>query len=124
MSRIRGKDTKLELLLRKALWANGLRYRLKNSLPGRPDIVFPRRRLVIFVDGCFWHGCSAHCQIPEKNRIFWEKKLSRNMERDKEVGHLIELEGWEVLRFWEHTIKNDLSGCVARVVQAVHATGC
>lgn len=120
MSRIRGKDTKPELLLRKALWANGLYYRLKNKLPGRPDMVFPGRRLVIFVDGCFWHGCPEHCQMPETNRAFWQKKLSKNMERDKEVNLLLKQESWRLLRFWEHEIRNDLSWCVERVTRAFH----
>lgn len=118
MSRIRGKNTKPEVLLRKALWETGLRYRLKNKLPGRPDIVFPGRRLAIFVDGCFWHVCPEHCQMPATNRAFWEKKLSKNMARDKEVNRLLEQEDWRVLRFWEHEVKNDLHGCVKCVLQA------
>lgn len=122
MSRIRGKHTKPELLLRKALWAKGLRYRLKNRLVGRPDIVFPSKRLAIFVDGCFWHGCPVHCRVPETNRLFWEEKLSRNMNRDNEVNRMLKQENWRVLRFWEHEIKKSLSGCVDRTFEAIQET--
>lgn len=122
MSRILGKNTKPEQLLRKALWATGLRYRLKNRLLGRPDMLFPNKRLAIFVDGCFWHGCFEHCQLPKTNQVFWQKKLSKNTKRDKEVNRLLKQDGWRVLRFWEHEVKHDLSGCVERVLQAFHDT--
>jgi len=118
MSRIQGKNTKPEILLRKALWKTRLRYRLKNKLAGRPDIVFPGRRIAVFVDGCFWHGCPEHCQMPATNKGFWKKKLLKNKARDKEVNRILEQEGWRVLRFWEHEIKNELPGCVKRVLQA------
>ena len=118
MSRIRGKNTKPELLLRKALWSRKLRYRLKNSLPGRPDIIFPGRQLAVFVDGCFWHGCPDHFQMPEVNRAFWKEKLRKTKIRDNEVNHMLIKRGWKVLRFWEHEIKADLSDCVDRVLQA------
>lgn len=123
MSRIRGKNTKPELFLRKALWEKGFRYRLKNNLPGRPDIVFPGRRLAVFVDGCFWHKCPQHCQIPEENRVFWREKLSRNRTRDEEVNHMLGQKNWKVLRFWEHDIKADLSECVKQVLQALQEAG-
>lgn len=118
MSRIRGKNTKPELLLRKGLWAKGLRYRLKSTLIGKPDIIFPGRHLAIFVDGCFWHGCPKHCQMPVENRAFWEEKLLRNKARDQEVNLMLIQQGWKVLRFWEHEIKTGLSECVERVSQA------
>ncbi len=115
MSRIRGKNTKPEISLRKALWAAGFRYRLKNRLPGRPDIVFPGKRLAVFVDGCFWHRCPRHCRVPTTNREFWENKLGKNVQRDKDVKMLLERQGWEVVRFWEHEIKESVSKCVERV---------
>lgn len=115
MSRIQGKNTKPEVALRKALWNNGLRYRLKNKLPGRPDLYFPGKKIAIFVDGCFWHGCPEHCNMPETNSSFWKKKLSKNKERDKFVNQTLEDEGWCVIRFWEHEIKNDLEDCVKRI---------
>lgn len=117
MSRIRGKNTKPEILLRKELWALGFRYRIKNKLPGHPDVVFPRKRVAVFIDGCFWHCCPKHCKMPETNRDFWEKKLHRNVERDKEVTRKLKKDGWKVIRFWEHQIKSDLISCVNRIVR-------
>jgi DNA mismatch endonuclease (patch repair protein) len=107
MSRIRGKDTGPEVMLRKALWALGLRYRLANSLPGRPDFVFLRERVGVFVDGCFWHGCPAHGVKPKTNKEFWRRKLSGNIRRDRKVGRQLRAQGWKVVRVWEHEIRND-----------------
>lgn len=115
MSRIRGKDTKPEIVLRKLLWAAGCRYRLKNRLPGRPDIVFPRSKLAVFVDGCFWHGCPKHAVMPKTNRAFWRKKLSRNMQRDREVNHQLRKMGWRVVRLWEHQVDTKPGWCSATI---------
>mgnify|MGYP003563387336 CR=1 FL=1 len=119
MSRIKGKNTKPEIILRQALWAAGMRYRLKNKLPGHPDLFFPGKKIAIFVDGCFWHGCPEHSQIPKANRNFWEEKLSKNKERDKEVNRILEGDGWHVLRFWEHEVKQELASCVKLVSEAL-----
>lgn len=119
MSRIRGKDTKPEFLLRKALWRAGYRYRLKSRLTGRPDIVFPGKKVAIFVDGCFWHGCPEHRTQPKTNSEFWRKKLSRNIMRDKEVTAQLESDGWCVLRFWEHMIKGDVGLVVVKIQKAL-----
>lgn len=104
MSRIRGKDTKPELTLRRLLHAKGLRYRLHSAhLPGKPDLVFPRYRAVVFVHGCFWHG-HASCRIanqPKSNSAFWEGKFTRNRERDARNGEMLERAGWRVLVVWE-----------------------
>jgi len=117
MSRIRGKNTKPELYLRKELWARGLRYRLKSNLIGKPDIVFPGKHLAIFVDGCFWHGCPEHSQMPKSNQPFWTDKLTKNKLRDQTVNSLLREQGWIVLRFWEHEVKRALPECVDRVVK-------
>lgn len=85
MSQIRGRDTKPEIWLRKQLWALGLRYTLESRLPGKPDMVFPRYRVVVFVDGCFWHGCPKHLVKPKTNRSFWLKKINLNRVRDRKV---------------------------------------
>lgn len=116
MSHIRGKNTKPEILLRKALWHRGLRYRKKyKMLPGSPDIVITRYHIVVFVDGDFWHA-KGHQECPgeqiESNKDFWQKKLKRNVERDKEVNDTLTDMGWLVLRFWESDIKKDLQKCV------------
>lgn len=104
MSRIRGKDTKLEMRVRRIIWSMGLRYRLhRRDLPGCPDLVFANRRKVIFIHGCFWHrheGCSAS-RIPKSNVDFWADKLEKNRLRDVTVqSHLREM-GWNVLVVWE-----------------------
>lgn len=103
MARIRGKDTKPELILRRALHARGLRYRLHDrDLPGRPDLVFPSRRAVIFVHGCFWHGhdCSLF-KIPRSNGEFWEAKIGRNQHHDRRASDALGERGWRILTVWE-----------------------
>ncbi|MET0084739.1 MAG: very short patch repair endonuclease [Sedimenticola sp.] len=117
MSKIKGKDTKPELLLRKALWKKGLRYRIHYKLPGRPDIAFVGKRLAIFVDGCFWHGCPEHGVSPKSRSEFWKKKLERNRERDKEVNEALAEDGWLVMRFWEHEIMDDLPSVVRKIAR-------
>lgn len=117
MSCIRGKDTKPEILLRKSLWAAGFRYRLKNALPGRPDLVFQSRRVVLFVDGCFWHRCPEHYQAPKNNAEFWRQKIDGNVSRDKEISALLESMGWTVVRIWEHQIRTDLEATLTELIE-------
>ena len=117
MSQNKAKDTKPEILLRKALWKKGLRYRLKNKLPGRPDIIFPKRRLAIFVDGCFWHGCPEHYQSPNNRSEYWHNKLIENRERDIRSNSLLEGRGWTVIRVWEHEVTSHLDQCVNRILK-------
>jgi DNA mismatch endonuclease (patch repair protein) len=104
MAKIRSKDTKPELLLRHALHESGYRYRIHDRrLPGRPDLVFPRRKKVIFVHGCFWHGhnCPVGARLPKSNTEFWEQKRLKNRARDvQQLGNLAAL-GWEALVVWE-----------------------
>ena len=121
MSRIRGRDTKPELMLRRALWQGGLRYRLHCRLPGRPDIVFPARRIAVFVDGCFWHQCPEHATLPKNNRAFWQAKLEGNRRRDAEVNALLRAEGWTVLRIWEHEIRRNASHVAERIARMIRA---
>ena len=121
MQHIRSKDTKAEILLRKALWQKGLRYR-KNVkvLPGKPDIVFTKHKIVIFVDGDFWHA-RGHEKNPgeqiDTNKNYWITKLKRNVARDRYVNELLLEQGWLVLRFWESDIKNDLDNCVEEIMK-------
>lgn len=121
MSRIRGQNTGPEILLRKKLWLDGVRYRVRNTLPGRPDIVIHRFKTAIFVDGCFWHGCPEHGHIPKSNREYWEGKLRKNMGRDEKNTKLLESQGWKVLRIWEHEIKDNLESVSERVRQSLLA---
>jgi len=105
MSKIRSKDTKIEILFRKALWKKGFRYR-KNSAKyfGKPDIVLPKYKTVIFVDSCFWHNCPKHGYLPKSNLKYWRKKIERNKERDKEVGRHYKKIDWKIFRIWEHDL--------------------
>ncbi|MCB9789036.1 MAG: very short patch repair endonuclease [Deltaproteobacteria bacterium] len=120
MSRIRGKDTTPERRLRSALWAAGLRYRLHARTPiGRPDVVFAGRRVAVFIDGCFWHGCPYHYVRPRSRAGFWAAKLASNVARDRRQTLALEELGWSVVRVWEHEVRDDLPVAVARVQAAV-----
>ena len=108
MSHVRGKDTKPEVMVRQFLFAQGFRYRLyRKDLPGKPDIVLPKYRTVIFINGCFWHGHSGckYATIPKANHDFWLAKISGNIERDKtNYAKLFEL-GWKVVEIWQCELK-------------------
>lgn len=103
MARVGSRDTKPELLIRKGLHALGFRYRLHvKDLPGKPDLVFPRYKSVIQVNGCFWHGHSCpRCRMPSSNGEYWNRKVARNKERDAENRQLLLDDGWRVLTIWE-----------------------
>lgn len=107
MSKVRSKDSKIEIEFRKKLWRAGFRYRknAKNYF-GKPDIVLPKYKTVIFVDSCFWHGCKKHGSMPKTRKEFWEVKIKRNMARDREVNRYYRREGWCLFRIWEHEAKN------------------
>ena len=121
MSRIRSKNTSPELSLRKSLWKRGLRYRCHARVCGiRPDLVFVGPRVVVFVDGCFWHGCPDHYVRPRTRTRFWQEKLRRNTERDRLQTELLEAEGWTVLRIWEHEVFEELAQAASMVVGVVN----
>lgn len=121
MARVKSKNTALEVTLRKALWHRGARYRLRQKLPGSPDLVFIGARLVVFVDGCFWHGCPEHHTFPKANAEFWRAKLERNLARDRRVDQeLVDL-GWTVVRIWGHEVERDLEHAVERVLCEMHS---
>jgi DNA mismatch endonuclease (patch repair protein) len=103
MAQVRSKDTSPEIFVRKALHGEGFRYKLHdNKLPGRPDIVLPRYRTVVFVNGCFWHGHNCeHFRPPNSNREYWDKKIERNRTRDKAVKAALRHEGWKTRVIWE-----------------------
>lgn len=118
MSRVKGKDSKIETLFRKELWKQAFRYR-KNSSEyfGKPDLALPKYKTVIFIDSCFWHGCKKHCRMPSSNVAYWTRKIERNKNRDKQVNNFYRKKGWNLLRIWEHSIKNDFGNCVQRVCE-------
>ena len=120
MSKIRSKNTKPELILRRALWQEGIRYRLNvKNLPGKPDIVIGRAKLAIFVDGEFWHGFDWENKKLKiiANRNYWIPKIEKNIARDFKNIKDLDSQGYLVLRFWEHQIKKDTSNCVAQILQ-------
>jgi len=81
-----------------------LGWRRNYPLIGKPDFSFPKQRLVVFVDGCFWHGCLKHCRIPVTNRKYWEHKIARNLKHDKVINRELRQRGWDVIRIWEHNL--------------------
>ncbi len=120
MAAIKSCDTKIELLLRKALWKNSIRYR-KNCkyLPGKPDIAITRYKIAIFCDGDFWHGREFYKREVKTNTRFWHDKIKRNMERDLQNTILLRDMKWVVIRFWGSEIKRDVDKCVKQVLELV-----
>ncbi|MBA2595541.1 MAG: very short patch repair endonuclease [Chloroflexia bacterium] len=128
MAAVRNRNSTAELAVRRRLWANGLRYRLNVKLPGKPDLVFPARRVAVFIDGDLWHGNSwrirglpsIEAQFPTRTE-WWVAKITRNMQRDREVNEQLILAGWAVLRYWESDALAD-PNAVARAI-ATHVRG-
>jgi DNA mismatch endonuclease (patch repair protein) len=117
MQRVRSRDTKPELKVRRMVFSMGYRYRLHRAdLPGKPDLVFPGKRKVIFVHGCFWHGhnCKSGLKQPKTNESYWARKLQRNHDRDIEHERALRESGWESMTVWECELK-DLDALRTRV---------
>ena len=109
MAAIKGKDTKPEMIVRKYLFSRGLRFRVQvKKLQGTPDIVLPKYKIVVFVNGCFWHGHEGckYFRLPKSNVEFWREKIERNIERDKESMKALFDLGWKVIRVWECELRN------------------
>ena len=124
MQHIRAKDTGIEVKLRKALWKKGYRYRKNvDSLPGKPDIVLTKYKIVIFCDGEFFHGKDWEILKPRleksNNSEYWIKKISRNRERDEEINKQLLFQGWTVIRFWGKDIQKNTEECVRVIEEAV-----
>ena len=132
MRQVKGKDTTPELLLRKALWRRGHRYRLHDRrLPGSPDIVFTRAKVAVFVDGDFWHGAQwrhrgktslAHQLEQVNNKAYWMTKIEKNMARDKRNNATLRRLGWRVIRVWESSLKQSVKRQVTRIERALAVT--
>lgn len=121
MQRNRGRDTSPELAVRRVLHAAGLRYRVDFAPLGgrrRADIVFTRKRIAVFIDGCFWHGCPTHATRPKANADYWGPKLDRNIERDLETTASLQSAGWTVLRFWEHEASTEVAETISKAVRS------
>lgn len=125
MAKVRQKGTGAEIELRRELYRNGLRYRVGYVVLRRPrrvaDIVFPRRKIAIFVDGCFWHGCPQHATWPKRNAEFWREKIEANRQRDADTNERLRSIGWTVLRFWSHESPTEAARVVAHVVAMIDA---
>ena len=122
MQAIKSKDSSIELMLRRELWARGLRYRKNDkSVFGHPDLTFKRKKIAVFVDGEFWHGHNWKVRKSElkSNQEYWIPKIERNMQRDKEVTEKLKAEGWRVTRLWGKEVKADVSACADRVETAI-----
>jgi len=123
MSRVRGKDTLPELFLRRALSEAKIRgYRLHYKLLGKPDIVFSKKKIAIFIDGCFWHKCPKCFSSPQTNRIFWLKKINSNVKRDKFVDLELKKKGWKVIRIWEHELEKNINKYLRGIVLTFNKT--
>ena len=111
-----------ERRLRLAMVSNGLRgWKLNaDDLPGKPDIVFERERLVIFVDGCFWHGCPKCYRRPQSNQNYWDRKVARNIRRDKTKRRELRRLGWRVIQLWEHDFKLSAAGPIRKIERGLH----
>lgn len=120
MSSIGSVDTEPEILLRKELWNDGLRYRLHRRVAGTtPDVVFVGPKVAVFVDGCFWHGCPDHYTAPRHNAEFWATKLEKNQNRDERDNRRLEDSGWTVIRVWECEVKSNLASVVENIKGAI-----
>ncbi|NYF77976.1 very short patch repair endonuclease [Granulicella arctica] len=127
MAAVRSKHTEPELVVRKIVYGLGYRYRLHwEKLPGKPDLVFPGKRKVIFVHGCFWHGHDCiRGRLPSTNLDFWEQKVGKNKERDSRVRNQLEAQGWNVLTLWQCRLKeaSELKQTIVRFLKTSHDEG-
>jgi DNA mismatch endonuclease (patch repair protein) len=114
MSRIKGTDTKPENLLAEKLRKSKIKFKKYPKLLGKPDFLV-EKDTVVFVDGCFWHGCPKHYREPKTKKKFWLPKIMKNMQRDKEVARKLKKEGYIVVRFWEHEVEKNLDGCIRKL---------
>ena len=117
MSKIKSKDTKIEIEFRKVIWKAGFRYR-KNPKGyfGKPDLVLKKYKTVIFIDSCFWHGCKKHCRLPSTRKNYWIPKIERNKQRDKEVNRHYKKIDWRIIRVWEHDINKNFNRTICKTV--------
>lgn len=121
MSQIRGRGNKdTELAMMKLLRQHRITcWRRHQKVFGKPDFIFRRVRLALFVDGCFWHGCPKHCKIPAGNRPFWKKKFAANNARDRRVNRMLRKLGWLVVRIWEHDLSKRGDACARRIARSL-----
>lgn len=122
MRNIRSKGTKPERIMAKKLKERGIYFTQHvKKVIGKPDITFLRKKIAVFIDSDFWHKHQENFQMPKSNREYWEKKINRNVERDKEVNKALKENGWTVIRIWESDIKENADKCVERIISVVES---
>jgi DNA mismatch endonuclease, patch repair protein len=126
MARVRGRGNKsTELTFVQLLRGSGIQgWRRHKNVFGRPDFIFPKLKLAVFIDGCFWHGCPAHASSPMTNSVFWKRKLEANRKRDKTVTRTLRNRGWRVMRIWQHSLlKKNQRACLMRLSKVLEKDG-
>ena len=118
MSKIKSRETKLELSFKKLL--AGLRFRYQPKVIGRPDFASKKLKVAIFIDSCFWHKCPKHFRKPNSNKFYWKAKIDRNVKRAKEVNKQLKKENWKVVRFWEHEVIKNPKNCIDKLKELPH----
>lgn len=120
MQAIKAEHTKLEDGVIKELWKRGIRFqRNVKDLFGKPDIAIKKYKLAIFIDSCFWHGCELHCRLPVSNKDYWCSKIDRNKLRDIEVRNYYRKNDWNMLRIWEHEVKEDFEKSIKSIIDFI-----
>lgn len=122
MKKIKSTNTRPELLLRKTLYSQKIRFRVKSNLIGKPDIVFTKSKVVVFIDGEFWHGYNwkEKKRKINANKSYWIKKIEGNIKRDKKNNLILKQEGWTVLRFWQKEVETNLDHCILLIKEAIN----
>lgn len=125
MSKIKSsKNIKTEILFMNILRKGGVHgWRRSQIVYGKPDFIFRKYKVAIFIDGCFWHKCSLHFTMPKSNRIFWRRKIAANVLRDKKVKTVLMKKGWTVLRYWEHELKKPIDKCLRKLHNIINKIG-
>ncbi|MBZ3929108.1 hypothetical protein NB689_000024 [Xanthomonas sacchari] len=128
MAKVRQTGTDAELALRQEMYRIGLRYRINYEVLKKPrrvaDVAFPGRKIAVFVDGCFWHGCPEHATWPKRNADFWRQKIEANRRRDADTNARLQAKGWTALRFWSHESPVEAAKTVARMVAKADKKHC
>ena len=123
MQNIRSTNTKAERMVKEGLIEKGLEFETHvKELIGKPDFVFRDKKTIVFVDSDFWHRHPSRFQMPKTNPEYWQKKIQRNQERDKEVNEELRKQGWNVIRVWEYDVKHNLEQCIAKIMSALGNT--
>ena len=124
MRAVKSRDSLIETAFRKSLWKFGFRYgKNRRKYFGAPDIVLKKYRTVIFIDSCFWHGCSEHCRMPSSQQDYWCEKIERNKRRDIQVNEYYHNSSWTILRVWEHDLVRDLEGTARNTAKLIRQQG-